>query len=51
MSAIIEVYHAGVDHVRKPDTKHGRSQLDFGPNQILIDKYLSFTDSIIIEKP
>lgn len=39
MSAIIEVYHAGVDHIQNPDTKHGRSQLDFGPGFYLTDIY------------
>lgn len=39
MSGIIEVYHAGVEHIRKPDTKHGRTQLDFGPGFYLTDIY------------
>lgn len=39
MKTIIEVYHAGVDHVQNPDTKHGRAQLDFGPGFYLTDIY------------
>lgn len=39
MSAIIEVYHAGVEHIQNPDTKHGRAQLDFGPGFYLTDIY------------
>lgn len=39
MSGIIEVYHAGVEHIQQPDTKHGRSQLDFGPGFYLTDIY------------
>lgn len=39
MSTIIEVYHAGVDHIKTPDTKHGRIQLDFGPGFYLTDIY------------
>lgn len=39
MSGIIEVYHAGVEHIQNPDTKHGRGQLDFGPGFYLTDIY------------
>lgn len=36
---VIEVYHAGVEHIQHPDTKHGRGQLDFGPGFYLTDIY------------
>lgn len=39
MSSIIEVYHAGVDHIPNPDTIHGRAQLDFGPGFYLTNIY------------
>lgn len=39
MTKIIEVYHAGVDHIPHPYIKHSRSQLDFGPGFYLTDIY------------
>lgn len=39
MSAIIEVYHSGVEHIKNPDTMHSRKQLDFGPGFYLTDIY------------
>ncbi|MCH5346630.1 MAG: DUF3990 domain-containing protein [Muribaculaceae bacterium] len=39
MSAIIEVYHAGVDIIPKPDIYHSRPQLDFGPGFYISDIY------------
>lgn len=39
MGNIIEVYHAGVDHIENPDTTHSRTQLDFGPGFYLTDIY------------
>ena len=39
MNKIIEVYHAGVNHIEHPDTKHSRSELDFGPGFYLTDIY------------
>ena len=39
MSTRIEVYHASVEHIQTPDTRHGRAQLDFGPGFYLTDIY------------
>ena len=39
MSTRIEVYHASVEHIHTPDTRHGRAQLDFGPGFYLTDIY------------
>lgn len=39
MTTKIEVYHAGVEHVKDPDTLHSRPQLDFGPGFYLTDIY------------
>lgn len=35
----IEIYHAGVDVIEKPDVFHSRAQLDFGPGFYLTDIY------------
>lgn len=39
MSKIIEVYHAGVDEIKHPDTSHSRPHLDFGQGFYLTDIY------------
>ena len=39
MNEIIEVYHAGTEEIKNPDTLHSRPQLDFGPGFYLTDIY------------
>lgn len=39
MIPILEVYHAGVEEIKKPDVFHSRPQLDFGPGFYLTDIY------------
>lgn len=39
MIEVIEVYHAGIDHIATPDVVHSRTQLDFGPGFYLTDIY------------
>lgn len=39
MKDIIEVYHAGVENIPKPDIVHSRINLDFGPGFYITDIY------------